>query len=954
MDIGNTPDMPGTPDALIHSDSVDKVIRQTASLSVDASRDQVKEHNIDTTPALSTQLLDAVGLAVLGADPQGTIIYCNQAAEHMFGWHSKEMIGQQVEQLVMNCADSTPATLIIATLKQNGIWGGECELRCADGMSVPATVTIAPVYAPAGTLRAAVFMFADITEHKRSTSQLHLQASILDAINDAVIATDLSFQITSWNKAAEQVYGWKAEEVLNKSLTDILRPELPDEQRSAIERELQLGHSVSTELALYTRDDRRLTISVYTILLRDAHGICTGYVVVNHDITSRRQAEHERESLLADLATERRRWQTMVENMPDPVAVCDSLGRSVYMNPAYSNLVDRTIDLNQNLDTQSDFYQLYRSDGTLFVPQDLPLQRAALFGEWVRDVEVVQRTTEGREINCVWNAAPLFDDQGSLTGAVAVGHDVTQQRHTEQRLRISEERAHEQTARLQAVLDTTPAIIWIAHDSECREISGNRDATDLLRVGPGTNLSKTGTETGRLAHYRVHHDGVELSPIDMPMQRVAATGQALLDYAMEIVFNDGTVHSLQGNVIPVQDAMGHPAGAIGAFLDITDLKLAEDAQRESEERFRALVEVLSQAVWETDAQGNAVVDSPSWRAYTGQSVDEWLGMGWSAAVHPEDRAYAEQLWRDSVRDGTPVNAEFRLRSAMGGWRWTNMHAAPLLLPNGSIYKWVGMNIDITRRKQAEQERERLFMAETAARRQAEQAQQEAERQTALRLRFLGMISHELRTPLTSIKGFATTLLAQDVTWDETSWHEYVGIIDQEADKLTDMIDQLLDLSRIEAGTLRIDPHDQTLAPIVESAQPQLQLLTRAHTLSIDLPMNLPVVRVDAQRITQVLINLVGNAAKYSPAGTTIRVTARHQGDAVKVTVADEGLGIAPEDMPFVFEAFRRGSNGSARQTKGAGLGLAICKGLVEAHGGRIGFEQNTYSGATISFTLPVV
>lgn len=131
---------------------------------------------------------------------------------------------------------------------------------------------------------------------------------------------------------------------------------------------------------------------------------------------------------------------------------------------------------------------------------------------------------------------------------------------------------------------------------------------------------------------------------------------------------------------------------------------ADAALRESEARHRLLIESWAQAVWETDGTGVVVEDSPTWRAYTGQTLKEWLGYGWLDAIHPDDRASAERQWREAISSRGLVNAEFRLRAPNGGWRWTNVRAAPLLDAAGNIKKWLGLNIDIDDRKQAEEAR----------------------------------------------------------------------------------------------------------------------------------------------------------------------------------------------------------------------------------------------------------
>lgn len=236
----------------------------------------------------------------------------------------------------------------------------------------------------------------------------------------------------------------------------------------------------------------------------------------------------------------------------------------------------------------------------------------------------------------------------------------------------------------------------------------------------------------------------------------------------------------------------------------------------------------------------------------------------------------------------------------------------------------------------------------------EESRHEAERANEIKTEFLAMISHELRTPLTSIIGFTNTLIAEDVTWKVNEQKDFINTIQKEANRLQELIDHLLDLSRLEAGMLPISRKPHSLQEIIEDAMPQFQSLKNGRKLTVQLPSNLPLVDVDAKRIAQVLVNLVRNASAYSPKGTEISITVSVRGGCVQVNVSDQGLGIPVHEHKKVFKAFQRGVHTENGSTKGAGLGLAICKGLVEAHGGRIWIRKKDTPGTTISFTIPLV
>lgn len=233
-----------------------------------------------------------------------------------------------------------------------------------------------------------------------------------------------------------------------------------------------------------------------------------------------------------------------------------------------------------------------------------------------------------------------------------------------------------------------------------------------------------------------------------------------------------------------------------------------------------------------------------------------------------------------------------------------------------------------------------------------ESRHEAEHANEIKTQFLAMVSHELRTPLTSIIGFTTTLLARDVEWDPDEQRDFIQTIHIEASRLEELINQLLDLSRLEAGMLPIAPEHCSLKEVIDEAFPAFQTITRGHRFVLSLPENLPQVNIDKRRITQVLNNLIQNAAVYSPDGTEISLSVNLRGGLVQVNVADQGPGIPADERKRVFKAFTRGVKEEIKSMKGAGLGLAICRGLIEAQGGQIWIKKKNPPGATISFTIP--
>lgn len=225
------------------------------------------------------------------------------------------------------------------------------------------------------------------------------------------------------------------------------------------------------------------------------------------------------------------------------------------------------------------------------------------------------------------------------------------------------------------------------------------------------------------------------------------------------------------------------------------------------------------------------------------------------------------------------------------------------------------------------------------------------RSDELKSALLSAVSHDLRTPLASIKASVTSLLQPDITWPEEERRDLLSAINEEADRLNQLVANLLDLSRIEAGALRPDLDWYDLSEAVYEAVDRAELLLHDHRLTVTIPEELPALRFDLIEIIQVLVNLLDNAAKYSPPDTAITLSVRRIPGAVEVMVRDEGPGIPPGEEERIFDKFYRVE--ATNRKIGSGVGLAICRGIIEAHGGRIWAERNRDRGSTIRFTLPV-
>jgi PAS domain S-box-containing protein len=385
------------------------------------------------------------------------------------------------------------------------------------------------------------------------------------------------------------------------------------------------------------------------------------------------------------------------------------------------------------------------------------------------------------------------------------------------------------------------------------------------------------------------------------------------------------------------------AGHAAIALDNARLhrELAETAAQ-----FQQLANSIPQLAWMAQADGSLYWYNQRWYEYTGTTPEQMNGWGWQTVHDPAELPRVIEKWKTCLAAGTPWEDTFPLRRHDGVFRWHLSRAMPLRDPQGKVVSWFGTNTDITDQMTMAAEREQLLAAERAAR-------SDAERVSRMKDEFLATLSHELRTPLNAILGWSHLLKRRQ---DEESIRQGLNVIERNARAQTQLIEDLLDMSRIVSGKIRLDVQRVDLASVVEAAVDSVMPAIEAKGLRLKKvldPLAGPV-SGDPNRLQQVVWNLLSNAVKFTPKSGRIEVLLERANSHVEITVADTGEGINPEFLPHVFERFRQADATTTRQYGGLGLGLSIVKHLIELHGGQVRAKSaGQGKGATFIIQLPL-
>ncbi|MGO9574235.1 MAG: PAS domain S-box protein [Terriglobales bacterium] len=849
-------------------------------------------------------LVANIPAVIWSSDVHGQIQYISPNAEPVFGFTSEEICEKGAEIWFERICPNDSSRVVQAfhqLFSEGRPFDVEYQVQHKDGTWIWVHDRAYRTYERDG-VRCADGFISNITERKHTEERLRKLSLAVEQSPVSVVITDLRGTIEYVNPKFAHLTGYTPEEAIGQN-PRFLKSGM---QPAAVYRELWetvlSGGEWRGELANRKKNGEIYWESASIVPIRDSADTITHLLAVKEDITERKRADK-------DL----RLAQFSLEHASDAIHWVNSHGRIVYANEAACRSLGRSreeilslsipdIDPLFQKEAWGPHWKQLKARGSLnFETQHQSKQRRAF------PVEITANYLE-------------FDGQEY---AFAFVRDISERKRAEEELYRSRQM-------LQSILDSIPQrVFW--KDRNCIYLGCNRAfATDAGLNNPAEIIGKNDFElawSGTAELYRADD------------KRVMEKGSAKLNFDETQSRPDGSLLWLRTNKLPLRDREGKVTGVIGTYEDITERKRAEEALHESEKRYRLLFERNLAGVFRYTAKGKVLDANDAYAHILGYSSGKELA-GLCRSELFFDSSDAERTWARLQEKKALTDLEVRLKRKDGNAVWVLENVSCVGGETGTPSLVEGTCIDITERKRAEGEMRKAKEAAEAANRAKSQ--------------FLANMSHEIRTPMNGVIGVAGLLLDTPLTPEQ---RQYAEIVRSSGAALLAVINDILDFAKIEARKLTLDTADFDLRTVLEDAVAILAIKAseKALELTCELEPGTPwLLRGDPGRVRQVLVNLLGNAVKFTAQGdVAIRVRSEAEGErtaTLRFTVSDTGIGFQQDRASAFFEPFVQADGSSTRRYGGTGLGLTISKQLVEMMSGQIGVESDEGKGSKFWFT----
>lgn len=883
-----------------------------------------------------SHLLNSIPGMVAYTDVNLVFVFANKAYADSLGKNPSDIIGKTLREVFPNDEYNSIQPYV------KGVIQGEKQHFIKQRLTKEGPRIMEFVYSPdrteAGVVKGYTVFINDITHIKNVEKELERKTfELQDYVDNASIGlhwVDAKGIIIWANKAELNMLGYEAHEYIGKHISEFhVNPETINDILSRLSAKETLN---KYESILRCKDGSYRHVQLSSnVLWENDKFIHTRCFTI--DVTKEK-------NLYKALEESELHHRRLIEGLPSALYTCDAEGRVKFYNKAAVELWGREPEIGKDLWSGS--WQIFTPEGEPVENDNCPMGVTLRTGIPVRGKEIVILRPDGQKRNVLPHPEPIFDHNGTITGAINMLVDVTE-------LKLAREVIDESESRFRMIANHAPMLVWMADEHGNTEFI-NKTFLDFIG-----KKSKEEFQEDAWAEF-MHPDD-----FDSVISKYKAAFAKQEPYTSEFRLKQahtGEYGWFFSKGIPRYFANGNFAGYLATAIDINDRKATEKYILQSVEHIHFLTDTMPQKVWTAAPDGSVTYMNTPWVEYSGIIVEEFKEKGWACITHPDDLADCHIKWEKSIKSGELFENEHRFRRKDGEFRWHLTRSIPQRNDEGNIVLWVGTDTDIDDKKRTEEElilankiAEYSLLKRDKALRELMETKKKVEEIMRVKEQFLSNMSHEIRTPMNAIIGFTDLILKTGLTTDQK---QFTDAIKTSGENLLVIINDILDFSKLEAGAITFEKIEfklpQVLATMTDLMLPKS--IEKNIKLSVTLDKQIPEHLIgDPTRLNQILLNLVGNAIKFTERGevkTIIDLVSQDDNQIeLRFSVKDTGIGIPEEKLLTIFEPFTQATSDTTRKYGGSGLGLSIVRQFVERQGGSVSVESNVGEGSTFSFRL---
>jgi len=865
------------------------------------------ERQLQASQFYSRSLIESNIDALMTTDSLGIITDVNQQMESLTGCTREELIGTAFKNHFTDPGRAEQGIRLV--LQKSKVTNYELTAHSKKNKESIVSYNATTFYDESGKLQGVFAAARDITEQKKLEEQLREQQSynrgLIESSVDGLITVDPAGIISDVNEQMCRMTGYGRAGLIGSPFSGYFTE--PDRATEGVKQTFDTGVVTEYALTLISRSRRLLQVSFNASVFRDPQGNVRGIFASARDITDRVRLEEK-------LREQQIYLRGLIESSVDGLITVDPTG---FITDVNEQMCRMTGYLREEL-IGSIFKQYFTEPDRA----DLGVKRT-LTEATVTNYELILKSKTGRKATVSFNASIFRTPDGQVQGIFASARDISEQARLG--LQLAEQQAYNRSL-IEASAD---ALFAIAPEGTITDV--NEEATRL------TGYSRKHLVNSRFSEYFTEPELARAGVLQTLAEK------RVISYELILITRYGRRIPVSFNAGVFTDTAGTPLGILAGARDITAQKSMEKQLRDSQFYTRSLIESNIDALMTTDPLGIITDVNQQMEALTGGTRDELIGTPFKNYF--TDSQAAEEGIRLVLRESRVTNYELTARSKMGRETVVSYNATTFNDQAGKLQGVFAAARDVTERKRFEQALQEKNI--------------ELENASLAKDRFLASMSHELRTPLNAIIGFTGTLLMRlpgPLTNDQDKQLRTIQISSKH---LLSLINDLLDLAKIESGKVEINMEMLNCQSVIEEVSSTLRTLAEGKHLNFEMviPERDLLVRTDRRSFTQILINLTNNAIKFTDAGfVRIELNARHDNGnfLAEITVVDSGIGIRPEDQSRLFQAFMQVDSSSTRPYEGTGLGLHVSQKLAGMIGGRVSFESEYGKGSRFTISVPAL